>query len=265
MPNLDEPIEGPHADLGGYVLGVLEPTEAAAFEQHLTECDACRAEVEDFSGLAALLEQAAPRVDPPSHLEDRTCAAIERAAEEDEEATVPARAPSTAPTAVPSLEAQRRRRHRTIELRKVLAIAASVVVIGAGVAVLRTATAPKAAVAEVIELEAPAGKTGSAVAKVRKTATGGTIEMAVHGLPQPPAGAFYECWLVSGNGDTPAAPNRVSVGTFTVDANGDANVRWDFRADTGKFPRMGITLEPGDGNPAHTTDRVLGAKKLLGA
>lgn len=242
--------ESAHADLGGYVLGLLEADELVAFEAHLAGCAACRDEIAELSGLAELLDQAAPPVDVPSHLEDRTFAAIERAAEDDGVAVIP-------------VADGARRRRRTVELRKVLAVAASIVVLGAGVAVVRTATAPEPAAAEVIELEAPAGHTGSAVARVHATSTGGTIQMEVKGLPQPPAGSFYECWLVAAGGDTPANPNRVSVGTFTVDADGRADVRWDFRADTAKFPRMGVTLEPADGNPAHTTDRVLAAKKLL--
>jgi len=243
-----------HADVAGYVLGVLESNEVEAFEAHLAGCDACRNEVTELSGLGELLAQAAPPVEVPAHLEDRTFAAIERAAEEDEAAPRPA-----------AVVRPRERRHRTIELRKVLAVAASIVVLGAGIAVVRTATEPKAAVAEVVELEAPAGRSGSAVARIQKTPTGGTIEMEVSGLPQPPPGSFYECWLVAAQGDSPDRPNRISVGTFTVDADGHAQVRWDFRADTAKFPRMGVTLEPGDGNPAQTTDRVLAAKRLIGA
>ena len=51
--------------------------------------------------------------------------------------------------------------------------------------------------------------------------------------------------------------------TFTVDGNGRATVRWDFTADVVKFPRMGITVEPDDGNPVHTTQRVLAGARPL--
>ncbi len=254
MPDHSMPEDAAlHADVAGHVLGILTPEEVMAFEAHLSGCAECRNEVAELSGLGELLAKAAPPVDVPRHLEDRTFAAIERAAEADE-----GRPPTVARSHV-----HHHRRRRTIELRTVLAVAASVLVLGAGIAVVRTVTEPKAAVAEVIELEAPPGRSGSAVARVRTTATGGTIEMEVSGLPQPPAGSFYECWLVAAQGDAPDRPNRVSVGTFTVDADGHAKVRWDFEADTAKFPRMGVTLEPPDGNPAHTTDRVLAAKRLL--
>jgi anti-sigma-K factor RskA len=236
----------PHIDLGGYVLGVLQPDEAAAFEAHLAGCPECQRDLEELSPVAGLLEEAAPPVDVPPELRDRTLAAVERAAVERAAAE----------------EAPRRRRH-TVELRKLLAAAAAVAVIGAGAAAVRETTKPAPAFAEVVELAAPAGGAARAVARVEATDTGGVIEMEVEGLAPPPPGSFYECWLVAAGGDSVDRPNRVSVGTFSVDESGRANVRWDFTADVEKFPRMGVTLEPDDGNPVHTTERVLAAARPL--
>jgi anti-sigma-K factor RskA len=227
----------PHTDLGGYVLGVLEPDEVAAFEVHLAGCTDCQRDLEELGSVPAFLAQAAPAVDVPPGLRERTFAAIESAA------TTP--------------------RRRTVELRKVVAAAAAVLLIGFGTAVVRGATEPAPAGAQVVELTAPAGGTGRAVATVRATETGGVIEMEVEGLVPPPAGSFLECWLVAAEGDSIDRPNRVSVGTFTVDSNGRATVRWDFTADITKFPRMGITVEPEDGNPVHTTQRVLAGTRPL--
>jgi hypothetical protein len=138
-----------------------------------------------------------------------------------------------------------------------------VLLVGFGTAVVRETTRPAPAVAQVIELTAPAGGTARATATVRATSTGGVIEMEVDGLEPPPPGSFFECWLVAAEGDSVDRPNRVSVGTFTVDADGRASVRWDFTADVAKFPRMGITVEPDDGNPVHTTQRVLAGTRPL--
>ena len=55
----------PHPDLGGYVLGALEPAERADFEEHLAGCERCQAEVAELRGLPELLEQAAPPVEGP--------------------------------------------------------------------------------------------------------------------------------------------------------------------------------------------------------
>lgn len=226
----------PHTDLGGYVLGVLEAEEAAAFEAHLAGCQECRRDLEELGSVPAFLEQAAPAVDVPPGLRERTFAAIDAAATP---------------------------RRRTVELRKVVAAAAAVLLIGFGTAVVRESTRPAPAVAQVVELTAPAGGTARAVATVRPTETGGVIEMEIEGLASPPAGSFFECWLVAAEGDSVDRPNRVSVGTFTVDGDGRATVRWDFTADVAKFPRMGVTVEPDDGNPVHTTQRVLAGTRPL--
>jgi anti-sigma-K factor RskA len=243
MPEHDHP----HPDVAGYVLGVLEPDEAVAFRAHLAGCTACRDDVTELSGLGELLGEAAPPVDVPAGLEARTFAAVERATAE----------------GGPSERPRRRRRPQTSGWRRMVAAAAAVVVIGLGVAVVRDTSRPEPAVAQVVELEAPGGGTAHAVARVQATPTGGVIEMEVDGLTPPPPGFFFECWLVSAQGDTPDRPNRVSVGTFTVDETGHASVRWDFKADTSTFPRMGVTLEPNDGNPVQTTSRVLAATRLL--
>ncbi|WP_441005460.1 anti-sigma factor family protein [Arthrobacter sp. PsM3] len=45
-----------HQLLGAYLLGGLEPVEAAAFEQHLAGCAPCRQELDELASLPALLD-----------------------------------------------------------------------------------------------------------------------------------------------------------------------------------------------------------------
>jgi predicted anti-sigma-YlaC factor YlaD len=45
-----------HQLLGAYLLGGLEPAEAAAFDQHLAVCADCRRELDDLASLPALLD-----------------------------------------------------------------------------------------------------------------------------------------------------------------------------------------------------------------
>jgi hypothetical protein len=47
---------GLHELLGAYLLGGLEPAEAAAFEQHLAVCADCRQELDELASLPALLD-----------------------------------------------------------------------------------------------------------------------------------------------------------------------------------------------------------------
>jgi hypothetical protein len=45
-----------HQLLGGYLLGGLDPAEAALFEQHLTTCSHCPQELDELASLPALLD-----------------------------------------------------------------------------------------------------------------------------------------------------------------------------------------------------------------
>ena len=44
-------------DAAPYVLGALAPDDRRAFEEHLTDCEACTGEVRDFAGLPGLLSR----------------------------------------------------------------------------------------------------------------------------------------------------------------------------------------------------------------
>lgn len=76
-----------------------------------------------------------------------------------------------------------------------------------------------------------------------------TFEMA--GLPRSGPHDFYELWLVGDRG-------RVSAGTFRSDGS-PIGLTLATAADPGAYPRIGITLEPDDGNPDASSDRVAGS------
>ena len=100
------------------------------------------------------------------------------------------------------------------------------------------------------------GAPGHGEAVVRQVDGGREVRLKVSGLPANEAGTFYECWLV-GPSERPEAPSRVSVGTVTVGADGTADVVWVSAADPAQYPKMGVTLEPDDGDPG------AGGPKLL--
>ena len=223
----------PHPDLGGYVLGALEPAERADFEEHLAGCERCQAEVAELRGLPELLEQAAPPVEVPPWLRERTFAAVERAA------------------------AQQRRRRR-LRLALTAAAACLVLVVAFAGGYTLSQVGPFADRGRVIAfaLAAPDGGAARATAKVRQVGDGLAITMEVSGLAPNPPGSVYECWYV-GPGDSLERPNRVSAGTFTVGADGRASLRMHSAADLQRYPAMGVTLERDRGNPARRGDKVL--------
>ncbi len=50
-----------HTDVAAYVLGVLDQTEAYAFEEHLRDCGRCGRQVAEFASVKGALAKADPR------------------------------------------------------------------------------------------------------------------------------------------------------------------------------------------------------------
>jgi len=110
-----EPVSE-HTDVGAYALGLLEPADRQAFEEHLASCPSCAAELADLSGMKDLLTGIGP---------------VPAGAEEPTEAEV--------------VELVRRRagdRRRRTRWQAALSAAAAVVLLAGGVAV-GLATAPR--------------------------------------------------------------------------------------------------------------------------
>jgi anti-sigma-K factor RskA len=224
----DQVAPHPHPDLAGYVLGALDPGETAAFEQHLAGCDTCRAEVEELQGLPELMDRAAPPIEVPPGLRERTFAAVERAAGD---------------------------RRRAPLLRLVAVAAALMVALLGGVVVSQLGGGGRGQVIE-LALQAQPGVSGRATAKLRQVDGGVAVDMEVSGLAPNPPGSIYECWFV-GPGDTLERPNRVSAGTFTIGASGRASLRMHSAADLRRFPVMGVTLETDGARPERTGEKIL--------
>lgn len=237
----DHPV--PHPDLAGYVLQALEPDESQAFAAHLRDCRVCAEEVAELAHLPALLADAAPHVDVPVDLEARTFARIEDEAGRGAGTRVIGRAPHT--------------RRAGAGLQRVLAVAAGFLLVAGAVGlVANLVSGSGGGGATTIRLISATGTTAKAEAKVRSTPQGRSVELEVEGLPPAPAGTYYECWFV-GAGDTLAKPNRVSAGTFAVPDAGAHTVEMMSASDAARFPKMGVTVEPDDGNPQRTGPKAL--------
>jgi hypothetical protein len=111
-----EPLSSEHTDVGAYALGLLEPADRQAFEEHLAGCPACAAELAELSGMKGLLTG----IDPVDE-------------------------PAGEPTEAEVTDLVRRRarsQRRRVRWQSVLAAAAAVVLLAAGVGV-GLATAPR--------------------------------------------------------------------------------------------------------------------------
>jgi hypothetical protein len=245
MPDFG-PHSEPHPDVAGYLLGTLAADESQRFADHLDECGACREELTALAGVPAFLADVPPSVALPPGLEERTFAAIEAAAPAGDGA---AGAPS-APV-IPITQAPKRRRPPLL-----LVAAAVAVVVGLAVGISTSLGHHSSRPAVTIRLVSVGGGPAHGTATVRSTPAGLTIDMTVDDLRPSPPGTFYTCWLV-GPGDTLRHPDRISVGSFVVAGPGPVHVHWTTAADLHRFPQLGVTLEPNNGNPAHQGPKVL--------
>lgn len=75
--------------------------------------------------------------------------------------------------------------------------------------------------------------------------------LTLQDLPSLPSERSYEVWFVR------ADQSRVSGGTFTADALGQAIVEVSVPQPVEQFDGVGISQEPASGSPAPTTDDVL--------
>jgi hypothetical protein len=215
-----------HPDVAGWVLGALDPADAAAFETHLGSCADCRAAVADFEPVARSLRLAAPAVEPPADLQARTIAAVQQA-------IMAAARPEQAP------EPARRRWQLHWKSRFTplfTAVAAAAVTAAAFVGVQLFAFAAPAVAATYVLSPQP-GQAGSATATATDLAGGYEIKLTARGLPKLGPGEFFECWYAD-----PASGHQDLITGGTFSGRDGTFTMWT-AAEPGTFRVMEITEE----------------------
>ncbi|HEX6149012.1 anti-sigma factor [Nocardioides sp.] len=228
-----------HSLVGAYAVDALDDLERAAFERHLAECAACRAEVDGLREAAAVIGSSATH-DPPAGLRDRVLADI---------ANVRPLPPQTAPAAEPA-ERQRRRFRPAL----VAAAAVAVLAVGGGVIVAepwaddtsqrQPTVAEQVRAAEDAETFTQTLDDGAVATVIRSKSLNRAVLVAEDMEPAP-AGKVYELWLEH-EGVGMVAAGLMEEGQREVVLEGDP-------ADAVGF---GITVEPDGGSDQPTSDPV---------
>lgn len=240
----------PDVDLGGYLLGKLEPGERARVEQQLAASPQLSAQATELGAVVELMERAAPAYVVPAGLEARTFRALERAiGVENTDRKARVKAPRRLKIRLPRLNAPLR--------RTAMAVAATALLGGAVAAgsLLNGEEGPPGTLELQASLTASDGKRRASAA-VRETGIGRVVSFDSRDLPILPKGEYYALWFV-GPGDSPASPNRISAGTFHPDPEGRSEVTFAAAVDPKKYPVLAVTEERGDGDPAPTFPDVL--------
>jgi anti-sigma-K factor RskA len=250
---------------GAYAVDALDDAERLAFEQHLSGCADCRAEVAELAAaahsLGALTEATPPpslrasvlsgisQVRPlPPLREDAVAPAPDAVASGGPEASTPSSdAVSTDGVVVPL----RRRSRASTWLAA--AVAAAVVTIG-GVAwspwsddtTTLSAVEQVAAADDAMSVTSTKGQLKAEVAYSRQL---GQAAITVAGLPPAPEGKTYQLWFVG------ADEIARSAGLLTPGEDGRGSMVLD--GDPNSAAAVGLTLEPAGGSPAPTTDPLV--------
>ena len=218
-----------HTLSGAYVLDAIEPDERRDFEDHLSECEACREEVDALRRAAVEL---APAETPPASLRARVLAAAERTPQ------------------LPPVVTRQTTNRRPRRLVQILAAAAAVVALAAGgllVRQLASDDAPPAITAAEVFASADARVASVALdgGQVRVAVSRELDRIAVDGadMPPPPVDHAYQLWLVADGHAT-----SLSV------MEGDATTAVDAIPAEGV---LAVTVEPSGGSDEPTTEPIL--------
>jgi anti-sigma-K factor RskA len=211
-------------DAAAFVLGALDPEEAAAFVQHLQTCAVCRDEVAAFALVADALPMAAPQHQASRALRKRVIRAVR---EQPKESETPA--PRRRSWALPSLASMPRG-----------ALAGGVAVLIALAVVVGVLIGSRGSSSRLIP---------ASVGYAQLRVTGDRGELIVNHLPSPGAGRIYEMWLQHGS----AAPKPSTL--FAVTSNGTAEL--GVPGSLNGVSRVLVTAEPAGGTQAPTTTPVI--------
>lgn len=233
-----------HKLTGAYAMDALDELERARFEQHLSGCEDCRAEVAELRETAALLAETTATPAPDS-LRESVLAGI---------AQVRPLAPEVPPavSAAPAAPAPAGRRRGWVPF---LVAAAVAVLVGIGAVVTQPWSGsddevPQLTAAEQV-LQAPdaeevfldLGAAGRATV-VRSKAEDKAV-ITTEDMVSAPEGKAYELWFIDGDTFT-SAGLMPDVPDQTVVLDGSA----------GDAAAVGITVEPDRGSEQPTTDPI---------
>lgn len=219
--------------LSDYLLGELDGAERERFEAELARDPALAAEAERLRPVVTRLESLDPAMwDPPA---------------------APALSPLPAREDAPQPRPARRR--RALVLRPLVAggLAVVLLALGVGAGLLLGGDDDGAAPGRVLALDPVEPLGGDASGTATLSTQDGRATVEVRGLEPSARGDFYELWLLNSPDDL------VSLGSFRVPASGAADVSVPLPGDPDDFAALDVSVEPPDGNPAHSSRSVLRA------
>jgi anti-sigma factor RsiW len=205
----------PQDDLPGLLLGELPPSTAVSVDRHLAGCDPCRRDLAAVAVASSALRDVARL---PAEVPDLPPLRL-------------VELPRTVPVA----------RGRSRWLLGVAAVLVALALVVGGLTVGRDRD-------QTVALGAPVAGGASAEARMRGVGDDQVMTITATGLPRPPAGAWYEVWLVGDPGQ------EFPVGVLAPDGEGI----WSLPAEVAaRYRVIDVTLERADGDLSRSGRSVL--------
>jgi anti-sigma-K factor RskA len=210
--------------LGAYVLGGLEPEEAAEVRDHLERCPECAREHAELAGLPAKLDL----IEAPEEALQRPAASLEEAILDRHALERRARREA---------EASRRERRRSLlgghgRLVAALAAAAAAAIVAVVLATGGSNPVNPTPAGAAVLTAGPGAPTAHGTAWLRAVPAGTSVRLRALGLPR---GESFELWCVRYDG------RWVSAGTFRAARDGHADVRLTAAVRRGEYGQILVT------------------------
>lgn len=236
-------------DLALYAMNALQGDERLALEKHLSECAACRRELERLRGDASLLAFTTIGPRPPQRSKQRFMEAIAkepRAKEETHAAPWWSVLRWILAAALILMGALLSRQNNQLS-QEISALRKQSVQQQAALLqakeIVATLTAPDAQVVAVVKANTPPQPQGKAI-YVRDRSS---LIFIANNMPTPPAQKAYELWLIPKTG----AP--IPAGVFKPDSHGSATVIDPPLPAHAEAKAFAITMESEEGSPVPTS------------
>ena len=227
-----------------HALSALDAAEARALNDHLSECDECRLELQEWEATAAAIAVSAKPMEPSPEVRERLLNEV--------------RKELSVPNVVPFRSATRNIWRSFGSLGAIAAVILVTVLIAGLIIVWRENRAMKAELARTQEYLQLVNTPGSKVTELRATAFGadataklvydnnGRAILMGDKLPEVPKGKAYQLWFIVAN--NPPMPGK----TFVPDNAGHGTLTDQLPQAALNSPVFAITVEPAGGVPAPT-------------
>ena len=236
-----------HPDLAAFLMGGLEPKEAAGIKRHIASCAGCQSELRELRKVNRALDAAPPPEVPPAYLKGEILSRVRA-----ERLSPPDKAGVGKESSSPEGQSNSPKASlfdRFKGLRLALPGAAAAVLVAAivlGVSFGSLRVGPPVATIQLTPTPQEAAVLHGywGVAEISPQPSGNRrVELKLNNFEEPKPNSYYELWFVSGK-------KRISAGSFTSVGRGETRVLLNAAPEASNYRAIVITEQHVGKGPA---------------